>query len=228
MTPQGFGHPPQWDHRLPRVNDLLAPITPSTRAGTAPTLLPPPNKDPRASHYVGSQSLAQYRSPWASECIPQGCRQDGLQARSPVAHPLSRGVNDHDRLSDVPVSERQVLYPLQDPAPKCSPYSSFGPVAHYAVDGDSGARATHSIREQGTAGRASPSTPTEQLSRPKPAAGAAVESPWGLTKAGKARKRLEQACVNCRKKKTKCEPMSSSPKCLPCERNGSDCYFDSA
>jgi hypothetical protein len=226
--PQGFGHPPPWDHQLPGMNDLLAPIAPSPRAGTVPTLLPPPNKDPRVSHYVGSQSLARYRSPWASERTPQGRRQDGLQARSPVAHPLGRGVNDHDRLSDVPASEHQVLYPPQDPVPKCSPYSSLGSVAHYAVDGDSGVRATHSIREQGTAGSAPSRTPTEQLSRPKPAAGATVESPWGLTKAGKARKRLEQACVNCRKKKTKCEPMSSSSKCLPCERNGSDCYFDSA
>jgi hypothetical protein len=70
-------------------------------------------------------------------------------------------------------------------------------------------------------------TPAVQSSRPIPPTGAVVESPWGFTKAGKARKRLEQACVSCREKKTKCEPMSSNSKCLSCEKNGSECYTDS-
>jgi hypothetical protein len=238
MMPRGFGHPPQWDHQLPRVNDLLAPIPPPTRAGTTPTLLPPPNKDPRVSHYVGSQSLARYRSPSASERIPQDRWQDGLQTRSPITDPLGRVINDHDRLSHGLASENPILYPphfssiipiqRQTPGPKNPPYPSFGPVANHALNGNSELRATHSTRKQVTASSASSITPAEQSSWPNPAAATVVESPWGLTKAGKARKRLEQACVNCRKKKTKCEPMNSSSKCLPCEKNGSDCYFDCA
>ncbi|KAI4850977.1 hypothetical protein E4T45_05269 [Aureobasidium sp. EXF-8846] len=37
---------------------------------------------------------------------------------------------------------------------------------------------------------------------------------WGITKAGKARKRLAQACLTCRAKKVKCEPRGES--CLTC------------
>jgi hypothetical protein len=235
--PQGFGHPPQWDYQIPRMNDLLTPLSPSTRAGTASTLLPLPKKDPAVSHYMGSQSLAPFRSPWATERIPQGSRQDGLQLRSPVAHPLSRQVHDHDHISHGLALEHRISYPLhssthipihrQEPGPTHSTYTSFGKVASYAVNGDNGLLATHLPHEQKIPGGAPSSTHVEQSSRPKPATGMVVESPWGFTKAGKARKRLEQACVSCRKKKTKCEPMSSSSKCSPCEKNGSECHFDS-
>ncbi len=69
-------------------------------------------------------------------------------------------------------------------------------------------------------------TPTDDSARLSTSNTNSTLSPWGVTKAGKARKRLEQACINCRKKKTKCEPRSSSSKCSPCEKSGSDCNFD--
>jgi hypothetical protein len=213
-------------------------MPPSTRAGTASPLLPPPNMDPGVPHYVGSQSLAQYRSPWAGERIPQGGRQDGLHARSPVAHPLSRQVQDRDRITHGGVPERRISYPLhssshipvqkQEPGPITSTYPSLGLVANFAVNGESRLRPTHSPHDHKIPGGAPSSMPPEQSSRPNSATETITDSPWGYTKAGKARKRLEQACVSCRKKKTKCEPMSSSSKCSPCEKNGSECYFDNA
>jgi hypothetical protein len=232
--PQGFGHPPQWDHRLPRVDNLLAPIPPATRPATAPMLLPPPSQDPRGSPYGGSQSLARHGSPWASACIPPDRRQDSLQARSPVAY-----LHDDDRPSHYSLaSEYPTFHPLhspsvptqrQDPGSRHSPCPSFGPVVpSYTVDGGSDGRATHPTRGQGTACSAPSRTLAEQSSWPQPAAGTVPESRWGYTKAGKARKRLEQACVHCRKKKTRCEPTDSSSKCGPCKKSGSDCYFDSA
>lgn len=234
--PQAFGHPPQWDHQLPRMNDLLAPMPPLTQATTAPTLLPPPNKDPRVSQYYGSQSLAQYRSPRANERASPSQRQDGLQNPGPAAHPLSRQVSDRDHVSHSLTHERRITYPIHysghgpmqrlEAGPTSSPYPPFRSVTTHAVNGDGGLRATRLTHEQKTAGGAPSNSPTDQASRPLPAPATTVESPWGFTKAGKARKRLEQACVSCRKKKTKCEPMSSSSKCLPCEKNGTDCYFD--
>ncbi|KZM26742.1 DNA binding [Ascochyta rabiei] len=57
--------------------------------------------------------------------------------------------------------------------------------------------------------------------------GEPVNPSWGITKAGKPRKRLAQACLTCREKKIKCEP--GYPKChqglnqpnQPGTRNGS-------
>jgi len=75
-------------------------------------------------------------------------------------------------------------------------------------------------------GKAPLTTPIKQSNQPKTATDIHPDSPWGFTKAGKARKRLEQACVSCREKKIKCKLTSSSTRCLPCERSGSECYFD--
>lgn len=48
---------------------------------------------------------------------------------------------------------------------------------------------------------------------------------WGMTKAGKPRKRLSQACVTCREKKIKCDP-GDGPKCSQCLRFNRECRFD--
>lgn len=48
---------------------------------------------------------------------------------------------------------------------------------------------------------------------------------WGVTKAGKPRKRLSQACITCREKKIKCDP-GGGPKCLQCLRFSRECRFD--
>ncbi|OJD33438.1 c6 transcription factor [Diplodia corticola] len=51
--------------------------------------------------------------------------------------------------------------------------------------------------------------------------GEAVNPQWGVTKAGKPRKRLAQACLTCREKKIKCEP--GVPKCAQCTRARRTC-----
>lgn len=61
---------------------------------------------------------------------------------------------------------------------------------------------------------------------PKWVKGELVNANWGLTKAGKPRKRLAQACVTCRDRKIKCLP--ASPKCEQCRRSGKTCRFENA
>ena len=51
-----------------------------------------------------------------------------------------------------------------------------------------------------------------------------VNPQWGITKAGKPRKRLAQACTTCREKKIKCDP--NFPKCLQCQKFGRECKFE--
>ena len=56
--------------------------------------------------------------------------------------------------------------------------------------------------------------------------GEAVNAHWGVTKAGKPRKRLAIACVTCREKKIKCDP--DYPRCVQCEKFGRVCKFKNA
>jgi hypothetical protein len=56
--------------------------------------------------------------------------------------------------------------------------------------------------------------------------GEAVTPHWGVTKAGKPRKRLAIACVTCREKKIKCDP--DYPRCIQCEKFGRVCRFKNA
>lgn len=50
---------------------------------------------------------------------------------------------------------------------------------------------------------------------------------WGTTKAGKPRKRLSQACNQCRDKKIKCDGRQD-PKCGQCSKFGRDCKFEAS
>ncbi|KAG9232442.1 fungal-specific transcription factor domain-containing protein [Amylocarpus encephaloides] len=54
----------------------------------------------------------------------------------------------------------------------------------------------------------------------------AVNAHWGVTKAGKPRKRLAIACITCREKKIKCDP--DYPRCVQCEKFGRICKFKNA
>ncbi|MBE3043644.1 hypothetical protein IMZ48_13955 [Candidatus Bathyarchaeota archaeon] len=56
--------------------------------------------------------------------------------------------------------------------------------------------------------------------------GEPVNAHWGVTKAGKPRKRLAIACVTCREKKIKCDP--DFPRCIQCEKFGRVCKFKNA
>lgn len=56
--------------------------------------------------------------------------------------------------------------------------------------------------------------------------GEAVNAHWGVTKAGKPRKRLAIACITCREKKIKCDP--DYPRCVQCEKFGRVCRFKNA
>lgn len=56
--------------------------------------------------------------------------------------------------------------------------------------------------------------------------GETVNAQWGITKAGKPRKRLAIACTTCREKKIKCDP--GDPKCVQCEKFGRECRFTTA
>lgn len=53
--------------------------------------------------------------------------------------------------------------------------------------------------------------------------GQTVNPVWGLTTSGNPRKRIGKACLNCRERKSKCEPCGDS--CVACERAGRQCQL---
>ena len=61
---------------------------------------------------------------------------------------------------------------------------------------------------------------------PKTIDGEPVNAEWGVTKAGKPRKRLAIACTTCREKKIKCQP--ALPKCAQCDKFGRECHYATA
>lgn len=61
---------------------------------------------------------------------------------------------------------------------------------------------------------------------PKVIDGEVVNAEWGITKAGKPRKRLAIACTTCREKKIKCHP--ALPKCSQCSKFGRECHYATA
>ena len=61
---------------------------------------------------------------------------------------------------------------------------------------------------------------------PKVIDGEPVNAEWGITKAGKPRKRLAIACTTCREKKIKCQP--ALPKCAQCDKFGRECHYATA
>ena len=67
-----------------------------------------------------------------------------------------------------------------------------------------------SVHRNRNTGRTNPEDIDEEL--PAYIDGVPVNKEWGLTKAGKARQRLPQACIACRKKKIKCMYVPCSPR----------------
>jgi hypothetical protein len=64
---------------------------------------------------------------------------------------------------------------------------------------------------------------------PKFINGAPVNANWGVTKAGRPRKRLGLACLTCREKKIKCNPNpTAEAMCDQCRKSGRECRFESA
>ncbi|KAJ5343985.1 hypothetical protein MYU51_002037 [Penicillium brevicompactum] len=57
--------------------------------------------------------------------------------------------------------------------------------------------------------------------------GTPVNANWGVTKAGRPRKRLALACLTCREKKIKCNPATEAV-CDQCRKSGRECRFESA
>lgn len=243
--------PPQRES-LPSVRQLLSDANTSYLPSFPPTTShhgrslqnsPSIHSRPPSSHYNPSRNsdgvfseyaslspssdreYEHYRSPQSTRLPP--ISQVGLEASHtrPSHRSRSHLVSDDESSRSQSVSRD----------PTASPGHSDPSLSHYVS----------SPRQEGTqAGPRGPAVPNQVVDErylpgkgvcyifadnsycPKLIDGQPVNPNWGLTKAGKARKRLAQACIPCREKKVKCQP--NLPKCDQCQKSGRECRFESA
>lgn len=209
--PSGHGPSPYY----PTYQTPPAPAIPQAREGpevsryppamassnqTAPPP-PPPHREPM---YSLSSGPPPNRQPLDHAKVPPPPLRQHEQERSPQIM-----IANHRRLSAAP---------SQPGAPDSyhTPTSSFG----------STPRTPRVIDERYVAGEGLCYVYEDGSRVQKYIDGENVNPQWGVTKAGKPRKRLAQACTTCREKKIKCDP--SSPKCIQCQKFGRECRFENA
>lgn len=242
--------PPQRES-LPSVRQLLSDANtsylpsfpPAPHHGRSLQNSPSIHSRPPSSHYNPSRNSEGGFSDYAS--LSPSSDRDYEHYRSPQSTRLPPISQVGFEASHTRPSHRSRSHLVSDDE---SPRSQSVSRDHTASPGHSDPSLSHYVsspRQEGSqAGPRGPAVPNQVVDErylpgkgvcyifadnsycPKLIDGQPVNPNWGLTKAGKARKRLAQACIPCREKKVKCQP--NLPKCDQCQKSGRECRFESA
>ena len=229
--------------QLPSVRHLLTPVTgpssplPSVHHEKYGT--PTPSLDARESSYPYLQHgssltpqlapvIVQDRAKGRSELCPQP-HTDALPSLAQMAMRSSPGdVKRHAATrSDASTASFQNS-PLSYPGAIYNGQSSCGDISSPEITNRSKGSSilAHVVDERYIEGEGICYVYADGSHVPKSIDGIPVNANWGITKAGKPRKRLAQACLTCREKKIKCQP--NLPKCDQCQKSGRECKFETA
>ncbi|KAB8360772.1 hypothetical protein FH972_024506 [Carpinus fangiana] len=231
--PAAMVHDRTGHNRLPSIQNILSsqaeladrsrdavprsfasdPFHPAARAGHAqpPTILPPSlagGPDAYSHHLVNRQH-------------PPGAPIDDRSSSGSRTTPLSAA----------PPSSATSYYRAEPP----SPYASTQGTATFHTSPASSDHRFHGHRTDDRSGSPGhPNCPTQIVKGvgecyirsdgsyvPCLINNEPVNPEFGVTKAGKPRKRLAQACMTCREKKIKCQP--GEPKCVQCTKVNREC-----
>lgn len=195
----------------------------------------------------------QQPAPYAAPAVPQHFTENGLPSRdgyqsiapppqfqTPYANPYPPSPAPYNAYHGPPRPESYVQQPRLI-APMTSPNQYYLPPGS-SYDASIGAPTSsgQSVRDAANNVKPLPRLVGEQLIPgegpcwvyddgsicKKVIDGEPVNAQWGVTKAGKPRKRLAIACTTCREKKIKCDP--AEPKCVQCDKFGRVCRFTTA
>jgi hypothetical protein len=157
----------------------------------------------RPSGYMDAVSPSHIGPVSPSYTLPQHSSRDRTLSQPHIQPPMPQRYSSHssDSSSTYHQGSRHELRTVPKPTKKC--------VGEDTIPGEGPCW----VYEDGTRVR-------------KEIDGETVNAQWGITKAGKPRKRLAIACVTCREKKIKCEP--AEPKCVQCDKSGKECRFETA
>ena len=247
---------PDNGRRLPSVSELLGPAfrgtalpyLPHPTTSTLPTVpgreaLPSPHHEPGSYGSVSptcwsraSQDVSRTNPRSHMDMSPPGYGSTGYfgDHRDPYAGPDSRTTGHRVQSHFGSSSGSSTVYggpsdayrPLMTPPGEHTtteePYRSYSASSH-SIQPAYRRQVDH---EAYIPGRGLCFIYTDGSVCPKNIDGDSVNPHWGMTKAGKPRKRLAQACTTCREKKIKCDPQS--PKCAQCQKFGRECRFDTS
>ncbi|KAL3478365.1 hypothetical protein BJX99DRAFT_269245 [Aspergillus californicus] len=242
--PRGSGY--QMNEQLPSVSQLLTPtaqssrspspynprvfgiILPSNEAEEAPErprhndLMFPP--EPRSSIYGSSKPTSDSTPLSQTQSLP------------PISHistqALGRDSSAYLALNSSPIHSSYTPTLLRRHSDEASEIRSAGYFPPGIADSEHSAGKPgkpvrpHVVDERYIEGEGLCYIYADNSHCPKIVDGIHVNANWGITKAGKPRKRLAQACLTCREKKIKCHP--NLPKCDQCQKSGRECRFESA
>ncbi|KAI4247867.1 MAG: hypothetical protein L6R42_009503 [Xanthoria sp. 1 TBL-2021] len=205
---------------------------------------PPPQA--AAVPYQNAYSAVPYQHPSRDNLLPRSPRYAGPPAMPPYAMPMQPvydpGMNSYPHAS---ISQPRLYssYPQQPPHPTAMAaptQNSSSQPGLYEYPSNSGPRSNQPTGNAAQSVKPLPRVVGEQdvpgegpcwiyedgSVCKKVIDGELVNAQWGVTKAGKPRKRLAIACTTCREKKIKCDPAEG--KCLQCEKFGRECRFTTA
>ncbi|OJD13348.1 hypothetical protein AJ78_06183 [Emergomyces pasteurianus Ep9510] len=158
--------------------------------------------------------------------------QVGLDAAGLRPHPLAESVRSSTEAPPAHHHHSQLPYvrdlPNSEPSPASDPGSLSGERSFRSGSPTrpNQLRLAHVVDERFIEGEGICYVYSDGSHCPKLIDGEPVNANWGITKAGKPRKRLAQACITCRDKKIKCIP--NIPKCDQCQKSGRECRFENA
>lgn len=222
---------------MPSVRQLLTPATNSSSSPSLPQPFAPPA--PSIEHRDLSY-LFRHHEPGLATQLPVVSTQGRIKIRSeslpqaqtgnlpPLSQVAPREIKHHAATRSDPSTSlfQHTPYHLHG-----SPYHEQDPGGDLSSP-ESVSRSTvstvlpHVVDERYVEGEGLCYIYADGSHCPKIIEGVPVNANWGITKAGKPRKRLAQACLTCREKKIKCQP--NLPKCDQCQKSGRDCRFESA
>lgn len=216
--------------QLPSVSQLLTPASLSSASSSYDRR---PGRDTQAAYSVRHNDHSfpssapsapifeklTYQEPRSLPSIvnaPVRNREDELRSHSETYRTLSDQPLHHDRLSHLDAT------PLnKEPASDLHPTTAITENRPQAPSVQ-----PHVVDEKYIEGEGLCYVYADSSYCPKIIDGVPVNANWGITKAGKPRKRLAQACLTCREKKIKCHP--NLPKCDQCQKSGRECRFENA
>lgn len=236
-SPQADSVLHQRPEQLPSVSQILTPVSNSISpqysqpfAALAPntgrrgSVYPPPHNDPTfqvspgAVHDRGrSESLPQPHNtglPPLSQVALHG--HGGMRNHTPTRSDPSAATFPHGQLPFHTASSHEQVPSGDLPSPESSSRPQHLPIRPHVVDERVIDGELCFVYADGSF-------------CPKFIDGTPVNANWGVTKAGRPRKRLGLACLTCREKKIKCNP-NPNPEavCDQCRKSGRECRFESA
>lgn len=229
-----YDHRGRQNEQLPSVSQLLTPV--SRSSATSPYRRPRSDSQPPLGNYPLHRQGPVTHARAHANSLPVPVQESQLQPQQPRSLPPisqlpvpnpdggARSLSSGPHLRS-PVSPGQNVPSINLPPALPHPPGAGSPADSQPSSTVAPVR-PHVIEEKYIDGEGLCYIYVDGSYCPKSIDGVPVNASWGVTKAGRPRKRLAQACLTCREKKIRCHP--NLPKCEQCQKSGRVCRYQNA